>query len=153
MHLTTFDLHIHPTILARGKKYYTDRLVSTLEEVADHEFIATVEGSDSYEVQITLDETDRVLHQQCDCPYAHGPVCKHTVAALFELRDERQGYIAADQLPDRDLGELDRQLRGRDAEQLREMLLHIAERGPEWRELVFWLLSSLGNTSDRNAKN
>ena len=140
MHLKTFDLHISSTILQRGKKYYDDRLVSTLEEVAPHEFVATVEGSDSYEVNLLLDENDEVLRQQCDCPFAHGPICKHAVAALFELRDERQDFIAAADLPDRDLHELDRQLRGRDADQLRAMLLQIAERGPEMRELVVWLL-------------
>ena len=31
---------------------------------------------------------DEVVDYSCDCPYDMGPVCKHVVAALFELQHD-----------------------------------------------------------------
>ena len=137
MQLKTFDLAVDSTILRRGKDYWQRGLVSSLEEVAVNEFIAVVEGSDPYEVSIYLNEAEEITKQYCDCPYSGGPVCKHTVAVLFELRDLQEGTL---DLPDRDTAELKRLLRAKSKAELLELLHDMAERRSDVKEMIFWLL-------------
>lgn len=58
-----------------------------MEELSPGEFVATVLGTDTYEVQLELSNGE-VSHQQCDCPYDLGPVCKHVVAVLFHIQQD-----------------------------------------------------------------
>lgn len=43
-------------------------------------------GSDTYLVLLTV-ENNQVIRYDCDCPYDGGPVCKHIVAALYQLQE------------------------------------------------------------------
>ena len=85
MNLQNFEQHIDSTIVDRGHAYYMDGLVTAVG-LQDDEYCFQVVGSDEYEVLVTLVEGD-VLSSYCDCPYTYGPVCKHEVAAYFELLD------------------------------------------------------------------
>lgn len=78
---------IDPVILARGREYISGGHVLLVEEVDDLVFRAEVQGSESYEVYVELDEDGTVLSSDCDCPYDYGPVCKHQAAVLLKLRD------------------------------------------------------------------
>ncbi len=78
-----------PHILNRGVMYYEDGCVSDLE-LKDDTICAEVEGSDFYQVCITL-KGDEVQEMECDCPYAaQGYNCKHMAAVLFAY----EGYLA-----------------------------------------------------------
>lgn len=51
---------------------------------------AVVEGTERYKVSIQLDKDGAVLSHSCTCPYDWGDVCKHEVAVLFYLREQRK---------------------------------------------------------------
>lgn len=38
-----------------------------------------------YVVSVILDDSGEIISSQCDCPYDMGPICKHEVAAYYEL--------------------------------------------------------------------
>lgn len=72
-----------PHILARGKKYFEEGRVGRIQ--SDRKtFIAPVEGTEHYEVEISLGE-DHIEEMLCNCPYAEEDNCKHMAAVLFAL--------------------------------------------------------------------
>lgn len=87
MELASFENHIGNKILQRGKAYYEDGHVESLEEVENGVWSATVLGSDDYFVELEISKQGNVIDYQCDCPY-DGDICKHVVAVLYAIRDE-----------------------------------------------------------------
>jgi hypothetical protein len=87
MNLTGFERFIDETILARGRVYFRDGRVVSVEEAEDNHFIAEVEGTEIYEVEVLLDTASNITETSCDCPYDMGPYCKHQVAVFFSLRN------------------------------------------------------------------
>ena len=79
---TLFRQHI----LDRGIEYYEDGYVIDFN-YSDDEILAQVEGTDVYDIQITLDG-EEVIDMYCSCPYAaDGHNCKHMAAVLFEFEE------------------------------------------------------------------
>ena len=73
-------------ILERGKDYFRGGAVQDLE-IDEDEIYAVVEGTDEYQVTISL--TDGEMDEMdCSCPYAaeHGR-CKHMAAVLYAYED------------------------------------------------------------------
>ena len=72
-----------PHILARGHDYFCDDAVKNIEVSGD--FIrASVIGTEKYEVEISLINSE-VSEMYCSCPYAEdGCNCKHMAAVLYE---------------------------------------------------------------------
>lgn len=87
--LDNFEQQIDETILERGLDYFTRGCVTDMEDLSGGDYEATVEGSDTYIVYLHI-EGNKVTEYECDCPYDWGPVCKHTVAALYYLQKELQ---------------------------------------------------------------
>lgn len=85
--LQNFEAQVDPAILQRGKQYYSQQAVAWLEETADNVWQAEVEGSGTYQVELTFAGKGEVSDYACDCPY-DGDICKHVVAALFAVRAE-----------------------------------------------------------------
>jgi SNF2 family DNA or RNA helicase len=88
MKLFDFEKSIPQKILDRGMDYHYEGAVLELLDHEEGEWRALVLGSRSapYQVQISLNGED-VLNWSCTCPYTAGAVCKHVVAALYELRE------------------------------------------------------------------
>ena len=86
--LDNFEAIVPFKILMRGQEYYELGAVSDLEETSSGEWTATVDGTRSYTVEISL-EGDKVDSWYCDCPY-DGGICKHVVATLFTIRDNSE---------------------------------------------------------------
>ena len=85
-----FDSQIHAIILDRGSEYFDRGAVQNLVRTSDG-WKADILGQDSYRVIL---KGRGVLEEWfCDCPHAHGPVCKHVAAMLFAVR-ERNAKIA-----------------------------------------------------------
>ena len=86
------------TILERGKKYFEQNRVFSVNQKDDQTYTAIVLGSEAYHTKITLDEHYNVMSATCDCPYANeGHHCKHEAALYFAIeerlpKDEKQ-YI------------------------------------------------------------
>lgn len=76
------------TIFSRGKSYYRDNYVFDVTQNVANTVMARVKGSyaNSYEVKIYKEGSD--LRAKCDCPY--GDVCKHIVATLISINQERE---------------------------------------------------------------
>lgn len=77
-----------PHILERGYGYYLNNAVNNLE-ASEHTIRADVEGTDDYEVEISLVDGE-IDEMYCSCPYAEGGWnCKHMAAVLYEWSVER----------------------------------------------------------------
>lgn len=77
-------------ILYRGLDYYKNHRVKRIVQV-DNGYLATVDGSEDYEVFIEVNDNDEVVSMTCNCPYAKkGHYCKHEAAVLFEIYGEEE---------------------------------------------------------------
>ncbi len=83
--LQNFEAQVNPTILQRGKQYYKQKAVSWLEETEDNVWEAEVEGTESYQVEVVLEESGEINNLSCNCPY-DADICKHEVAVLLTLQ-------------------------------------------------------------------
>lgn len=84
--LDDFEKQIDKTIVQRGKKYFKEGCVADCTALSDNEYEVIVSGSYNYKVHLTI-QSGEVEDYQCNCPYDFGPVCKHTVAALYYLKE------------------------------------------------------------------
>ena len=89
MTLNDFENYVPCKIWARGEEYYECDAVKDLEETEPGEWIATVEGTEDYEVEISL-KGKKIIYWSCDCPY-EGDICKHVVATVLAIRNNRSG--------------------------------------------------------------
>ncbi|MBP6804559.1 MAG: hypothetical protein KA362_10660, partial [Chloroflexi bacterium] len=113
---------------ARGQHYFHDGAV--LEVTRRGNLIAAeVEGSnyDPYRVQIILAPSG-ITDIICTCPYDWGGICKHIVATLLVVI--HQPETITEKPP------IDTLLADLTAEQLRQILLALAEMGPEFADAV-----------------
>lgn len=81
-----FEVNIDRKILDRGFDYYENDNVNQVENLGKGEFQAVVQGTEEYEVYITI-ENGTVTEHSCECPYDWGDICKHEVAVLYYIRD------------------------------------------------------------------
>lgn len=74
-------------ITERGFTYY-DRGHVTIDSLSANRVLATVIGTEIYNVVIHL-EKDKIIQMDCNCPYAQGGNnCKHMAAALYAAENE-----------------------------------------------------------------
>ena len=90
MRLDDFENEISPVIFRRGNDYYEDGLVEELEETAPGTWCAVVAGTMDYETEVRIKDGE-IVSWDCDCPY-DGYMCKHVVAVLLKLRNERPSF-------------------------------------------------------------
>ena len=84
--ITNWQKEFAPHILIRGKKCFEEGRVGRIQRDRKT-YIAPVEGTERYEVEISFDE-DHIEEMLCNCPYAEGDNCKHMAAVLFALENE-----------------------------------------------------------------
>ena len=77
-------------IFQRGEDYYEDGLVEELDETAPGIWCAVVAGTMDYETEVRIKDGE-IVSWDCDCPY-DGYICKHVVAVLLKLRNERSAF-------------------------------------------------------------
>lgn len=87
--LDNFESSVPFKILMRGIDYYESGSVTELAETSPGEWEATVEGTEEYNIEISMDGTE-VESWYCDCPYDGGSICKHVVATLMAIRDNQE---------------------------------------------------------------
>ena len=87
--LKKFELEIDERIVGRGEEYFDSDAVRGLKRIKDDQWVASVDGTETYKVCISLKESN-VEDYSCSCPYDLGPVCKHVVAVLYALRDQQE---------------------------------------------------------------
>jgi uncharacterized Zn finger protein len=84
--LKNFEELLDPIIVERGLQYYDEGAVHDLQKAAPGLWMATVNGTADYLVSVSIHRSV-VNDWECDCPYDHGPVCKHVVAVFYEIAD------------------------------------------------------------------
>ncbi|WP_307197491.1 SWIM zinc finger family protein [Neobacillus niacini] len=87
MKLLNFEHSIDNRILKRGLDYFELGHVVSLETKDKKRYKASVEGSEVYRVEISLDINNEIVESYCDCPYDLGEFCKHEAAVLFALKN------------------------------------------------------------------
>lgn len=97
MNLKDFESNINSTILERGHDYFVNECVDSLEKVAPGLWYSEVHGSETYSVEVQTHRT-KIKGWDCDCPYDHGPICKHVVAVFYAISEHLE--LEKDQ-PDR----------------------------------------------------
>ncbi len=89
--LAEFESDINTAIVSRGHDYFSNGAVRDLNQIKDGAWAASVDGTETYGVRIVL-KGDDLVDWSCSCPFDMGPVCKHTVAVLYELRNRLYGH-------------------------------------------------------------
>lgn len=89
MTLQDFEKQIDSVILKRGKEYFNNDSVEFLEEIKKGYWTANVSGTDEYTVEIQLGSKDNIKKCFCDCPYDYGDICKHIVAVLYAISEDK----------------------------------------------------------------
>lgn len=73
-------------IIKRGKDYYkAGNVIQVIKN--KNTFIAKVEGTEYYEVKITIDKDSKTLSCNCDCPCEF--LCKHEYAVLLAIKNKK----------------------------------------------------------------
>ncbi|NMD72609.1 hypothetical protein HHO41_20435 [Bacillus sp. DNRA2] len=85
MNLHSFQQLIDETILDRGHDYHLNGKIIELQRSVDGDFIFQALGSEDYDVVVKIDGDGTILYSSCDCPYDYGPICKHEVAAFYDI--------------------------------------------------------------------
>ena len=87
--LENFRDQIHALILTRGEEYFAKGLVNNLE-LTSTGWVAQV-GSDSI-YKVVLSGENSFESWDCECPFDHGPICKHAAATMLAVEHHFQ-YI------------------------------------------------------------
>lgn len=141
MNLDDFENHLPKMIVARGREYFFEHRVKSLEEKCPNEYAATVIGNDDYTVELTVNDDGSIVEVACDCPYTGGDHCKHMTAVFFALHERRYQHTSAASRPisklaqnELSLSSSEQQLRqylaSLESENLIELLLTFAEEYP-----------------------
>lgn len=128
IHIDRFEEEIHFLIAERGKEYFDARQVLMLEETPEG-WNASIEGSETY--QVRLEGHDVISAWHCTCPFGHGPVCKHTAAVMYAVREAIQLNRANAS------GEIDRWIDEASTEELRSILKLESRKNEDVRATLY----------------
>jgi uncharacterized Zn finger protein len=112
----------------RGRRYHNSNAVSGITRRGNL-ITAEVAGSEfePYQVQVALSEAG-IVNTFCTCPYDWGGICKHIVAVLLDVMHQPEIVVEKPTI-----NSLLADLAG---DQLRKILLGLAEAGPEYVEAI-----------------
>ncbi|MBQ7186736.1 MAG: SWIM zinc finger family protein [Ruminococcus sp.] len=130
-------------ILDRGRDYFKSGYVSELE-ITDSEINTVVEGTEDYEVHITL-AAGEVADMECTCPYAEdGWDCKHMAAVLYAYN----AAAKAPKKPDKKQPSLEELVAGADEQTVRDFLLGVLKEDKALLLKFRTLMTSPGDSID-----
>jgi len=137
MNLNNFHKQISRKIYERGEEYYESDMVDNVEHDYPDTWTAEVEGNDLYSVEIKL-TGDEIVSWNCDCPYEHGDICKHIVAVLLYIKDNRDEHSVNIESPISPSNEqLSEILKQTNNKELTSFLSQYADKHPDFhQELV-----------------
>ena len=118
MTYSDFEQQLHTLVLEAGSEYFEKGAVVSLEQTRAG-WKAIVKGTRDYEV--VLSGLEGLEAWICDCPYDHGPVCKHVSATLFAVKDKV-------------IQKVNESLDGKSLDDLRDLILNAALDSQSFRE-------------------
>jgi hypothetical protein len=86
--LNEFEQLIDEKILKRGLSYFKGGAITDFSEISSGEYEIIVSGTEEYNVRIKI-RNNIITEHNCDCPYDIGAVCKHVVAVIFHLQQDK----------------------------------------------------------------
>jgi len=86
--LNEFEQLIDEKILKRGLSYFKGEAITGFSETATGKYEAIVSSTEEYTIQLEI-SNNIIIEHNCDCPYDMGPVCKHVVAVIFYLQQDK----------------------------------------------------------------
>ncbi|MDL2262077.1 SWIM zinc finger family protein [Bacteroidales bacterium OttesenSCG-928-I21] len=89
MNLDTFKQYVSDIIYRRGIEYYNDDFIFNVNHEYPDKWTCEIEGSDIYEVEVEL-KGNEIISWDCSCPYDDGNICKHVVAFLLYIKNNRK---------------------------------------------------------------
>ena len=89
MTIQNFDKFVDEILVKQGKEAFEKGQVSSLEELEDGLWVATVEGANTYEVEILLHK-NTIRETSCSCERPRKGVCYHTIAAFLAIEAKKQ---------------------------------------------------------------
>ncbi|MDR0795996.1 MAG: SWIM zinc finger family protein [Tannerella sp.] len=136
MNLKNFHKQISRKIYERGEEYYENDMVANVEHNAPDTWTAEVEGSDLYSVEIKL-TGDEITSYECDCPYDYGDICKHVVAVLLYIKDNRDEHPVNIEMPSSPSQEqLAEILKQTNNKELTSFLSQYADKHPDFHHVL-----------------
>jgi len=136
MNLSNFEELIEAQIVERGQRYYEQQNVSRVERIDELEFSAQVIGSELYTVYLQFDENMNIKDQSCTCPYDWGTFCKHMVATLYYIRENKVYKQAINDTGA--IARIKKELEQYTLEELKELLLDMSKKNAEFRNEILW---------------
>ena len=89
MTIQNFDKFVDKTLVKQGKETFEKGKVSSLEELEDGLWVASVEGATTYEVEILLHK-NTIRETSCSCEHKKKDVCLHMVVAFLAIEAKKQ---------------------------------------------------------------
>lgn len=121
-----------PHIWQRGVEYYQHGHILEIQRY-NNRVDAEVEGSEVYNVSVTLNAANSIVDYSCDCPYGEdGTPCKHLAALLCAL--EEKG-IPQTETQDKKMTE-DELVALLSEQQMRELLIRLAKKDSYIKEIL-----------------
>lgn len=130
--LSDFEKGISKSILTKGKDYYYQGMIQDICEVDSNLFESIVSGTEDYNVSIELGKSDEIVNHDCDCPH-DSHICKHIVAVLYQLRENRMIDITAKKSSKTKKMTLKDLLDKVELDELREFVLYTAKKDGKFK--------------------
>ena len=152
--LNQFEILIEDRILNRGLSYFKNGAIIDFSEISTGEYEAIVSGTEEYTVQIEISNNSITKHN-CNCPYDMVPVCKHVVAVIFHLQQDKL------ELDDLSISKPNTKKKKSTIQQVKEALKEISheeliefvqENSKKDRKFRNYFLASFSHLSQNNSK-
>ena len=89
LRLDNFEQKVEPVILQRGKRFFRSGKVTEYTN-ENGEVQATIVDSEHYKVRMDIEEDGTIRYHSCTCPDEDAILCKHEVAVLYYLLEQRK---------------------------------------------------------------
>lgn len=137
MKLQDFEKHIEEKIVKRGFSYFRDGDINSIERVDKYEFSAVVIGTEEYDVYLKLNGRKEILEHSCSCPYSWGVCCKHEVAVMYYVREEK---LYNQPLEESTMYKIKEDLKKMSKSELVKLVVDLSKRNNRNRKEVLWEL-------------
>lgn len=124
-------------LLERGKAFIENGTIIEIEELYENDFTALMKGTDIYPVNIRINKESVLLTHACNCPYNSGPICKHKVALILQIRENKRNGIP---YKEGELTRIKKELKSCKKEELEQLILLLAKSSVATRKQLLFQL-------------
>lgn len=137
MKLKTFENDVDDKILERGHSYFKNDCIEDIERVGKYEFSCTIVGTEEYDVYLRLNSKKEIIEHSCSCPYDWGNICKHEIAMMYYVREEK---LYNQPMEESLIYKIETDLKEMNKKELIELVLELGKRNKKMKEQILWEL-------------